>query len=314
MGLIILTKSPQFNFSDFKNGLKSLGKYILGQKRGPSAVTESLILGLKELKTDFLLNPPVNKIKKTDIIYVNESASALRWAIKAKERGWAKKIVVGPAITVLPYENKEIMMNKSIDLILFPSNWVRDFWLFLAPGLSSKIKVWPAGVIDQGFLRNQNGIILIYNKNPNSTILNYIIRHFNLNKIKYRILNYGHYRYSYFPKILKKAKAVVFLSHSESQGLSLHEVWMAGIPTLVWNPGFMKYGNFSWENEKISAPYLTEECGLFFKNDKDFDNSFLKFIEKYNSFKPREYSLNNFTNKICADNFLQMINNNESKR
>ena len=94
--------------------------------------------------------------------------------------------------------------------------------------------------------------------------------------------------------MLANSKFMVYLTESESQGIALHEAWMAGVPTLVWNRGFYFYKGYRWQDEKIPAPYLTPECGSFFKDEIDFENRLGVFLKDYQNFAPRPYSLLNF--------------------
>ena len=82
---------------------------------------------------------------------------------------------------------------------------------------------------------------------------------------------------------------------------------MRDVPTLVWNRGYWQYKQYKWQ-ESSSAPYLNDSCGMFFKNKDDFGNKLNIFIKNLPNFKPRKYSLENFTDKIPAQNYLKIIN------
>ena len=308
MPLVILTKSPIFSIKDCLRQGKSLVKSILGQKRGPSVVTESLIVGLRELGVDFLYNPPVHMIQQSDYVYVNESVDALRWAIQAKKKGGIAKLIAGPAIVNIPSEEEGVICSSQIDIYLSPSQWNIEWLMSLDVCLGRTLKLWPAGVADNGLLKNPHGRILIYNKNPDQELLDYVQAYFDDRKVEYIMITYGRYSHTDFIELLKKTKVVVFLSHSESQGLALHEVWMADIPTLVWNPGFVEYKGLRWEDKKLSAPHLIDMCGLFFKDRNDFGCRFQDLLRRYDSYTPRMYSLEYFTNKKVARKFLEIIN------
>jgi len=101
---------------------------------------------------------------------------------------------------------------------------------------------------------------------------------------------------------------MIYLVESESQGLALAEAWLRNVPTFVWNRGYWQYGNYSWRDDKISAPYLTDECGLFFRDYNDFKEKLPLFLTKLSQFQPRKYALNNFIDVITTRKYLEIIN------
>ncbi len=307
MSLIILTKSPIFSFKDLIRQIKYFVKYVLGQKRGPDIVTSSLLNGLKELNYKYKYNINQKKIFIEDTIYVNDSVEALRWAIEAKKEGKIKKLIVGPIISVLPHDHNSIMLNKEIDLILFPSEWTKNHWLSTEKSLENKIQIWPVGVTLPVLSKDDRDTVLVYYKKVPGNLFEFIKNFLNRSNIKFHIINYGLYRQKRYFSLLRKAKVMIYLSESESQGLAMFEAWSYNVPTLVWNRGYWQYGNNRWEDDKISSPYLVEDCGLFFKNQNDFPEVFNCFINKLPSFSPRNYIANNYTNKKIAQNFLGII-------
>jgi len=54
-----------------------------------------------------------------------------------------KKIIAGPAISV-PLDNNDIFFDKNIDIIVAPSQWVKEYFLSLKPMCPERIVVWPA--------------------------------------------------------------------------------------------------------------------------------------------------------------------------
>ncbi len=308
MSLVILTKSPVFNFKDFIRRIKSFIKFLLGQKRGPDVVVDSLLKGLKELNFDFKFNISASKIKPDDIVYINGSLEALKWAIEAKKKGKIKKLIVGPVMSVLPTDHNSIMLNKEIDLILFPSHWTKNHWLSMVKDLDNKIKIWPAGVVVSELNNDKKDTVLIYYKNAPKELFSFIIKFFSTNKIEYRVIKYGKYSQNKYFGLLNKTKYAIFLSESESQGIAMFEAWAHNVPTIVWNRGYWQSGSRNWSDEKISAPYLNAYCGMFFADENDFVDKFNLFVSKISAFSPREYIINNFTNKKIAENFTKLIN------
>ncbi len=307
MSLVILTKSPVLNFKDFIRHIKSFIKFLLGQKRGPDVVVDSLLKGLKELNFDFKFNISANEIKPDDIVYINGSLEALKWAIEAKKKGKIKKLIVGPVMVVVPSEKNGIIMGKAIDVIIVPSLWVKNLWVNMNPELSDRIVIWPAGIDETTQKKLTKERVIIYAKNCDEKLLS-DVRHFLAQKkVSVDLIKYGYYRHDTYLDLLDEAKFMIYFSPSESQGLALAEAWEKNVPTLVWNRGYWQYNGISWKDEKISAPYLTKDCGIFFKDINEFQNNWLFMSEHLEKFNPRQYVIENFSHRRVAENFVNLI-------
>jgi len=311
MSLVILNRLPSNNYLSVKSYgkfLKRLVRFFLGQSRGSQAVTKSLLSGLNELQYNFKINPRFEDISAHDKVYVNESIEVLRWAVEAKKKGEIAYLVVGPILVVLPDEFDNIICDDSIDKILVPSNWVKNFWVSKKPKLENKIFIWTAGIDLYDIKDIAKTDIIIYQKNVGKEFLDKIVKFFRKNNSSYKIFKYGFYKHENYLRALDHAKAVVYLTESESQGIALCEAWMKDVPTIVWNRGYWEYKNEVWKDEKISAPYLNESCGMFFLDFEDFENKWNIFYKKIESLIPRKYASSFFSNKTSAENFLKLIN------
>ncbi|PIT88169.1 MAG: hypothetical protein COU29_04120 [Candidatus Magasanikbacteria bacterium CG10_big_fil_rev_8_21_14_0_10_36_32] len=306
--LVILTKTPEVSLNGIKDRLKSFIKFFIGKKRGPAAVTESLLRGLRELNYIYKYNVNAAEIEKDDTIYINESVATLKWAINAKKQGKIKRLITGPNITVAPDDQGGIMLDQNIDLILFPSQWTKNFWLLTNPELAEKIKIWPAGVVLPSKTDEEKKYFIVYQKNASDSLLKSIVENLIGQNIQFKMINYGNYKQEDYFKLLNGSRGMIYLSESESQGLALQEAWAHNVPTLVWNRGYVEQKQRRFEGKKISAPYLTEQAGMFFVGQADFNDTLEQFISKLVNFVPREYIMNNLTDKICAENFLKLIN------
>lgn len=308
MSLVILSKSPKNNFLS-KEFYFGVAKQIIRRKRGPDAVLLSLLYGLKNINFSFKHNPKIKEINSGDIVFVNNSIDALKLAIEEKKKGNFKKLIAGPNLVVTPNDFDGIINSKEIDLILQPSEWVKNFYLSISPNLEDKIKIWPAGVfVPKNQINTKKERILIYFKNcSDSRLLDVILNEMKIKKEQYDILFYGKFKQKEYYKLLEKAKFMIYISNSESQGLALQEAWARNVPTLVWNSSVFKYGDYKWWDNKISAPYLTQELGLFFKDSVGFKNKLAFFLEKHSTFSTAEYVQNNLSDTKSAENFLELI-------
>jgi len=302
MNISLLTRKPTIFSIDYA---KEKIRNLFNKKTGPIAVLESMERGLSEMKIEFSTNKKVSAIT-----YVISGINTLKYALEQKKKGLIKLLIVGPAIVVLPDEADKIILDGNIDIIILPSQWNKDLYCSKYPQLEKKIAILPAGVknVEEENL-NKNGL-LIYNKNSDEILLKQIIEVIG-NKIPYKIINYGHFKQKKYYELLSNYKYLVYLSPSESQGIALQEAWTRGVPTFVWNRGYWEYKGNKWFDPKISAPYLNEKCGMFFKDGEDFKNKLNTFLES--RFEPKKYCLEKLSDKVFAHNLLNLITNYEKQ-
>jgi len=305
--ITLLTLSPDISF--LKRFYFWLRKYIKNHffhYGGPSAVLESLIRGFNILNVDYQLNPKTKDI--SDIVCVISGVDALKWAIKAKKQGKIKKIIAGPNIVITPKDAEGILLNEAIDLVIVPSQWVKDFYVSFRSSFGKKIKVWAAGVEICSESDERRKGCLVYKKDVDENLFKFIIEYLKSKNIDYKIIKYGRYKKEKYFGLLNKVKFMIYLQEVESQGIALLEAWMRNVPTLAWNQGYFEYkkvGKKVFGN--ISAPYLTKECGMFFKDFNDFKEKLPIFLDNINHLKSRGYVINNFSNEVVAKNYLKII-------
>ncbi len=272
---------------------------------GPRAVIRSLLTGLDELKVAYRFNPWQHQATSTACVI--RGVDTLRWALDQKQKGFIKTIVAGPNIVVTPADENRLIMDVQINHVVVPSQWNKDWWVSFDQSLEHRITPWAAGVSDNGPGRDPKGLCLVYSKNVDEKLFSRIIESLWEHKVPITVSAYGQFHQHEYFRLLKKTRMLIYLSNFESQGLALHEAWMADIPTLVFSGGQMRYNEHHWENPLISAPYFDPRCGLIFTSEADFESKLLEFIEKYDTFTPRNYSLEHFTDAIAARRYLDVV-------
>lgn len=272
-----------------------LTRKLLRVKRGPDAVRESLLRGLKELNLPYRYNPGV--IKGTALVL--SGVEALKEAIKAKEAGQITKLIAGPNVTIHPDDHDQVMRDPRIDKVLVPSKWAADFWTHEAPELKEKIIVWPAGVA-VAKPSTRNGSPIIYDKLGDKELLADIKKTLPPEAI---VFTYGSFSKSRYLKALETAPYLIYLSESESQGLALQEAWAHDVPTIVNKSESWRRGKFSWQSELINAPYLTEENGLVFKTVSELPD----FIKKTAALHPKQYCDRELSDTVTTSKLLSSI-------
>jgi len=303
-----LDKSPRFELCS-REKCKRIGRLIFRKIRGPQSLIQSLLLGLDDLRYEYIYNPKYDQIRKDDVVYVTGSMSALKFALELKREGKIKKLIAGPTLVVTPDEHGGIIKDKNIDIYLVPSAWTKDFYAsFGDEELNRKLQICPTGVsLPDKLSKKRDSFCLIYNKISDTEILENVTQYLKKVNIPVQMLTYGKYKKKNYFSSLKKASFMIYFSEIESQGIALLEAWAHDIPTLVWNNDRYTFAKIhKTVSGPISAPYLTDACGVFFKKN-DIKEKFEYVIGNLNTFHPRLFVEHNFTNKICAQNFLDII-------
>jgi len=65
-----------------------------------------------------------------------------------------------------------------------------------------------------------------------------------------------------------------------------------------------------YENIPATAiPYWDERCGEYFYDISELENTFNKFIDNIENYKPREFILENLSFDVCENRLINFIQN-----
>ncbi len=226
-----------------------------------------------------------------------------------------KKFIFGPHFSVFP-DNRLLNINNihKNSIYIQPSKWAADTWRNFNVENIIKIKEFPFPVEINKFKPIENSKkneIFIMFKQRDPKELEYIIKFLDKINIKYKLFNYQtKYKEDDYISCLQNAKYGIWIGRHESQGFGLEEALAFGIPLLVWEVKYMsqEYG-YNYPNIHASViPYWDKRCGEFFVEKENFEETYYRFINKLETYKPREYILENLTPKKCGENFIKLIN------
>lgn len=230
----------------------------------------------------------------------------LQYAIDFKKQWIIKKLIAWPAISV-PIDNKDMCFHDCIDIIVVPSQRVKDYFISLQIQSSQRIRVWPVGVEDTSVSNKSKQQILIYKKSCPELLYIKIIEYLNRQSIEYKTLYYGKFLFSEYQQLLDESVAMIYLQESESQWIALQEAWIKDIPTLVRD---RCYRTYQWQtrrqSSKISCPLMTNDCGMTF-TEMNFQEQFSIFINNLSEYNPREYCINNLSDGMSAKMLLSYV-------
>ncbi len=276
---------------------------------GHFAVVRSLLNGLDELKIEHNYNPRNTK-HFYNHVHVVAGVEALKMCIKLKKKGLVKKLTAGPNIVISSSDYHYLIADRAVDFYLVNSWWTKENYELDCPQLKGRLSYFPSGIdVSQWNVaeNKKTKSVLFYIKRPSVYLLNkckdILVKH-NYNVIEFY---YGRYTLNEFNEILQTVDFVVYFVEQESQGLALFEIWATNTPTLVWNPGYWTYLPNKQSYRCSSAPYLTDETGLFFYDEKEFDEIIKDKLQNAN-FNPREWVLKNGTDIACTKYFLNEVN------
>jgi len=286
--------------------------YLSKKTSGPKKVVENLIKGLDKIGYPYCIN---KSLDSTSQLWIHDDAKALR---KASELGL--KAVVGPNIYILP-RNIHGDINLDNFLYIHPSKWAEEFWEDFGFD-RCKLDFWPTGIDTEIFKEREtpkDGEVLIYFKQRSEEELSFIKDKLKNKGIKFSVIKYGEYVEKDYIKKIKNSKYIIWLGRQESQGIALQEALSMNVPILVWdvknvgdwvprknelhifNEEELKYENTS------SAYYFDGNCGIKFKDRKDFDEKLEIMEQNYTKLNPRKYIINNLNLKKQAIDFVNLF-------
>jgi len=220
-----------------------------------------------------------------------------------------KKFIFGPHFSIFP-DNKLNQINNIYknSILIIPSEWTLKLWN--NPYIPVKLFPFPVNIDKFSLTETKKEKVFIYFKRRNPNELKYIENFLKNKNIQYTIFNYvKKYKEQDYITTLQQSKYGIWLGAHESQGFALQEALSCNVPLLVWNVKNInqEYG-FNYPSiPATTIPYWDNRCGEFFYEQKDFLKTYDKFISNLNSYKPREYILENLSVEKCAENFMKLI-------
>jgi glycosyltransferase involved in cell wall biosynthesis len=226
------------------------------------------------------------------------------------------KFIFGPHFSVFPELHQMNQIRSSNVIYIQPSEWAAKVWEINPFCNNIKIGVLPFGVDTDKFsekphITNRNKVF-IYFKDRNPQELKLLEDFLNKKNIQYVIFSYkNRYNEKDYINYLQNSKFGIWLGRHESQGFALEEALSCNVPLLVWNVKSMnqEYGAKYPDIPATTIPYWDESCGEYFYKFDELENTFNTFLSKLETYKPREYILENLTMKLCEKKLIEIIKN-----
>ena len=274
---------------------------------GHQDIVDSFIKGARYHQEIELRINPSRKEAEGSIVYIPSGWKALRDAIELKKDGKIKRIISGPVGERIN-DYYVIILSDAIDVCVVPCDWYKKKCEKEASAKNLRfdnMHVWPVGVDHSVWFPCRNirseemQRALIYVKGCGAQMLGSTSDILHGEHKEQKIIVCGGHTPHDYKELLEWCDFVVYLGHSETQGLAIAQAWSMNRQTLVYEPNhFLRDG-------LDAAPYLTKYTGRKWRDANDLR----KCIRSMEMLSPREWVLKNQTNKIAFDCFLKIIEN-----
>jgi len=285
---------------------------------GPIKVFRNLIMGLKKIGYPYVINGDLEACNK---LWIYNDPAALK---KVGDIGKNVKILLGPGFyfdRCIKKNIKEILKAKSGQIVcLQPSDWSKAMLQHFGYSYTP-VESWPVGIdTDEFFSRPaaEADMVLIYFKQRFSRELDGVTNILGKKRLNYQVIYYGKYSEDNYKNLLKKAKYIIWVGGTESQGIAMQEALSMDVPALVWDVKKVGYwpqspkdiGIFTKEESDYDkatvAPYFDDRCGIKFFNADELEEKISFMEDNYKNFKPREYILENLSLEKQAKDFINL--------
>ncbi len=289
------------------NKYKFRKDYLFGQKiYGHDTLLMSLVRGFKKLNVGYTYNKITKDTEYVIILWTDKKELKIIENFKKKYK--IKCVCTVPTACKYDYDYQYIIpQEKVVDYALVASEWVKKLYESKTEEKYwDKIVSWPSGVEikqeDENVHTHKSKCLCYFKRLSINQELLMILNKYN---IEYTVVEYSKYTLEEYYRILKEVDFVIFYQdYIETQGLAITEAWAKNVPTLI------KYS----ENEYggITAPYMTDKTGLYFKGLTDLEKIIKKYAENpddfLNKFSPYKYVEEEMSDEITVQNLIKLIN------
>lgn len=265
---------------------------------GMQLVVRNFLYGLKRRGIHYRLNPVSFRTSRTEpVISFGRRLNGLK--------GIARETPVIAAVGFPhPADLPNLCNEYNIRKYLQHSQWVLDLTRDQHVYDESIFDLWPAGVDTDAWAPStgeRNIDLLVYDKilfereRYESELLKPLRETLNARGYVCFEVRYGHYTPAEYRDTLARARAMIFLSASETQGFASLEALACDVPVFAWNQGYwLDPDRFRFNQPVVratSVPFFDERCGATFADVSAFDAGLGPFMENVQArrYSPREF-------------------------
>ncbi len=236
------------------------------------------------------------------------------------ERRLKNPILFGAGVYSHPIDCADLFSTyPNVKKILVPGDWMQSMF---EPYYKEKVLAWPVGIDTERWkidAKDSGFDFLVYTKflwdkqEKKNAVLEPITDELTKRGLSFRIIEYGHYEPATLLKSLSKTRAAIFLCEHETQGMAYQQILSTNTPLLAWEQGGY-WLDPSYYPEKVkyqpvtSVPYWDHRCGEKFEGLADFSSKLTSFIERLDSFSPRQFIVENLSLEKAALEYVKIYN------
>jgi hypothetical protein len=224
------------------------------------------------------------------------------------------RFLFGPHFSVFPDHN--ILSLKGPNFIYAqPSDWALNSWKTCHDVKNVRFAKLPFGVDTQVYNEVkpicQREQVFIYYKRRRPEELQFIKNFLDKQGVTYRVFSYTQqYPEQEYLNYLCESKYGIWVGQHESQGFAVQEALSSNVPLFVWSVTSMnqEYGSSYNDIPATTIPYWDERCGEYFHRADEFEDKINLFLSKLDTYKPREYIMEELSMDKCGERFIEVVN------
>jgi len=199
---------------------------------------------------------------------------------------------------------------------LVSSEWMREMF---APYYGDKVGLWFAGIDVAEWTDTRDHAkdidFLVYDKirqdreHFDRELVNPLLERLAARGLRVVTLRYGEYDRRGYRAALSRARGLLYLSPSETQGIAYQEAMASNVPVLAWDNGFWldpRRADFEPGPVRASSvPYFGPRCGERFTGIGDFDAALDRFQGSLGGYDPRDFVARELSPERSADAYME---------
>jgi glycosyltransferase involved in cell wall biosynthesis len=271
-----------------------------GQPGGSTRVFLNLMAGLDRLRVPYRVNDFRGMRADRDELVCLIGKPHLLEAFEPRT-----PLLFGPAIYDHPIDDERLPSRHAVRQVLVPSAWVQRMFSEVWPGL---VTIWPIGIDTKQWApapaAGKDVDVVLYDKlrrdraEMERSLIAPILDELRRRRLSVIHLRYGSYVEEELHDLRRRARAMIYLSRHETQGIAVQQTMACDVPVLAWDPGG------DWQSPEYlrrgvrfgpvtSVPYWDDRCGVKFGRPGDFAESFDAFWRgvEAGAFAPRQMIL-----------------------
>ncbi len=214
--------------------------------------------------------------------------------------------LLGPSIYDQPGNAPRLFDDPRFRRYVCLSDWMYDLFETGYPG---RCMTWFAG-IDTDAWPDLSGApkdldFIVYDKvlwehdRYQAELIDPLLRELSARGLTHETIRYRFYDHETYRSLLARAKGLLFLCETETQGIAYQEAMASNVPVLAWDRGY--WADPQWKDHFATAPwassvpFFSKACGERFTGLDDFGDRLDTFLAARDTYRPRDYVTENLS-------------------